>query len=134
MERGAGAHLGGKVADADLHEGDGVADGLDVFLVVAGVPPAAAGVDLRKVGGGERGGGRDLVDLVVRVEGRGEELGGGGVFEVAGGGAEGVLDEVGAVALGFVEEEGVEQEAGVEDSGTIDGEGAARWRRGRPRR
>src|SRR5580698_5475894 len=41
------SHLSGKIANADLHQRDDVAVRLDEFEIVAGIPPAALGVDRR---------------------------------------------------------------------------------------
>lgn len=111
-----------KIANTNLHEGGGVADGFDVFFIVAGVPPTAGGVDIGNFAGDEGRNGRNVVDVVVHVEGRGLVNVGVFILKMAGSGAEGVGDVVGAIAFGFVEEESVEEKAGVEIFGSVDGE------------
>ena len=116
------AHLIREVADTDLHQGGGIADGLDVFHVVAGIPPSASGIDVWEVRGCQRLRRRDVVHIVVAVEWRRQVDGRIVVFQVSGRGAKGVGDEVRSIAHSFIEEQSVQEWASVERVGGIDGE------------
>jgi hypothetical protein len=104
----AGAQLGGEVAHAELHHGDGIAGGLDEFQVVAGVPPAARDVDAHA----ERREVAREAPIVVHVR---RQVGhGDGVVEVAGRAAQGRGDVGGPIALILIERQPVGERAGIQ--------------------
>ena len=114
---GAEPHLRRKVAHADQHEVHDVGRGVHELQVVAGVPPAARGVDAPA----ERA--QVAAEVAVAVDARRDVGHGVAVVQVCGRGAQLRPVEVAAVALGLVEAQRVGQRVAVDRRAAAHGEG-----------
>ena len=118
--RCARPHLVGKVTHSDLHERCGITHGLDILLIVAGVPPTAVGRDVGKIRGAEGLCRRHIVDEVIVIERWSHGEHGVLIFQMPGGCAQCIGDEVWPVPLCLVEEKRVDQQSGVKNLREVD--------------